>query len=392
MGSVLKQVRIEMPSTSENDNATESGEKTLDPNIYLTYDILRIVFQYLRARDLANAAMVCRTWLEAANKEKWTRGPYCFMLDCKTKHDFGHHLLNVRVRPSIALFFLAGSFPYHVEEHCMTLLPKNCEVVMLYTTGMVMDNKELESGKCSRTDAICAFLPQIPNVSVKLFKLTEYYAIQKTTEYKEIISIIDNHGTSVSNNEMSTCFMLFCNGMGHSVAKRWASIIQKRKNKVTSVWGGVLDFIHFIHSCPENLNKRPDMERPTQAPVCIGVLIAGPVQTWSMILERKCNTKERVEERLKLFKNKVKLKKHSIGFMFVCRARGSEMYNETNVESTIFKRLFPKVPLAGCFGNGEFGKNSIDEANKEKNSEQEHKSKRSWYNEFSTVFLILTYG
>lgn len=84
-----------------------------------------------------------------------------------------------------------------------------------------------------------------------------------------------------------------------------------------------------------------------------------------MILEEKCNTKEQVEAKLKLLKDKVKLKKHSIGFMFACQARGTEMYKDANVESTIFKRLFPKVPLVGCFGYGEFGKITIDEVNEE---------------------------
>lgn len=91
---------------------------------------------------------------------------------------------------------------------------------------------------------------------------------------------------------------------------------------------------------------------------CVALLLTGSVQTWSIVVDRKCKTKEQVEEKLKLFKQQVKLQKHSVGFMFACIARGKHMYQEENVESTIFKRLFPKVPLVGCFGNGEFGKDS----------------------------------
>jgi len=58
-GSAQQKTRKEGVSKNDND-ATQSNENTLDLNIYLTYDILRIVFQYLNARDLANAAMVCR--------------------------------------------------------------------------------------------------------------------------------------------------------------------------------------------------------------------------------------------------------------------------------------------------------------------------------------------
>jgi len=60
-GPAQKKTRKERSGVSKNDNdATQSSENTLDSNTYLTYDILRIVFQYLNARDLASVAMVCR--------------------------------------------------------------------------------------------------------------------------------------------------------------------------------------------------------------------------------------------------------------------------------------------------------------------------------------------
>lgn len=55
-----KAARKEKPGTSKNDGAMQSDENTLNYSIYLTYDILRIIFQYLDARNLSNAAMVCR--------------------------------------------------------------------------------------------------------------------------------------------------------------------------------------------------------------------------------------------------------------------------------------------------------------------------------------------
>jgi len=78
-------------------------------------------------------------------------------------------------------------------------------------------------------------------------------------------------------------------------------------------------------------------------------------------LEKKCNTEELVEAKLKSFKNKVKLKKHSIGFMFAYNEPLSsyKLYHETPVESKIFERLFSEVPLVDCFGDGEFGKTTI---------------------------------
>lgn len=46
----------------------------------------------------------------------------------------------------------------------------------------------------------------------------------------------------------------------------------------------------------------------------------------------------------------------SVGFMFACMGRGYRFYGGTvGVESAIFKRLYPRVPLFGFFGSGEIG-------------------------------------
>jgi len=46
----------------------------------------------------------------------------------------------------------------------------------------------------------------------------------------------------------------------------------------------------------------------------------------------------------------------SVGFMFACMGRGYRFYDgAVGVESAIFKRLYPRVPLFGFFGNGEIG-------------------------------------
>ncbi|XP_024891065.1 F-box only protein 22-like [Temnothorax curvispinosus] len=393
-GTARKKTRKEKPGVSKDDGATQSYDRnTLDSNIYLTYDILRIIFQYLKAKDLGSAAMVCRSWSEAANNEKCTRGPCCFIQYDNTLHSYFNRLYNIRIKPSTGFFFIPDEASrdtgvFYREDW----LPDHCEVIMLYSESIIMDNDEMERMNNLFPSMVCAFLPQIPNVRIKSFEVGSCGIQKKANLYQEIISTIDEHETSISNHETSTCFMLFCNYNGHKIAKHWASAVQKRKeDKIVSVWGGVVQDIYMRHICKTKKKLLHKIDA-----YCVAVLITGPIQTWSTILDMKCNTKEQVEAKLKLFRDEVKLKKHSIGFMFACKARGTTMYNEPNVESTIFKRLFPKVPLAGCFGYGEFGKNTIvDEVNEEKNGKEERKKRKkskSWYNEFSTVFLIITYG
>jgi len=46
----------------------------------------------------------------------------------------------------------------------------------------------------------------------------------------------------------------------------------------------------------------------------------------------------------------------SVGLMFACMGRGRHFYGGTvGVESSVFRGLYPHVPLFGFFGNGEIG-------------------------------------
>lgn len=95
----------------------------------------------------------------------------------------------------------------------------------------------------------------------------------------------------------------------------------------------------------------------------MGIVISGDnVRSWSTILTRDDETEESVVTKLTELKKRVQLLKHSIGLMFSCVARGSGWYdgNKKNVEATIFKNLFPTIPLIGSFGNGELGSYSFE--------------------------------
>lgn len=47
----------------------------------------------------------------------------------------------------------------------------------------------------------------------------------------------------------------------------------------------------------------------------------------------------------------------SFGLMYACVGRGAHVYGKHNVESSIFRKYFPSIPLLGFFGNGEVGCN-----------------------------------
>ena len=111
------------------------------------------------------------------------------------------------------------------------------------------------------------------------------------------------------------------------------------------------------HEIQNKIDCRTGRTERQQCPYCLVISITGQIQTWSVILKRNCRTKEQIEARLRSFKDRVKLKKHSVGFIFASRNR-EILQDEKNMESNIFKTLFPKLPFVGCIGSGEFGKNT----------------------------------
>lgn len=379
--------------SEDNASKKQKSEETKDKcyNQYLTYDVLRLIFEYLNARELSNASMVCRSWSEAANNEKRTRGPMCLIGNTTVPDDADYRkhvklkiIKKLRIKPALGLLFVpALCTPCFKNTDCYCkALPSNCSTITLTTFGIIMDDKELEE---DFEHIIGVFLPDLPNLKIKpvsfiddiVFEINRLSESQK--KYIEEIKSVLN--TPAKGRGISKCLLLFCNIRGRSTAIQIAHALEKcYKSNELSVWGGVAKYGNI---CNVKDSKSITFEY-RQFAFCTAIPLVGPFDTWSLIIDKTHNTKERVEQRMKLFRNRICLKRHSIGLMFACCARGENMFQESNVESSIFKKLFPKVPLAGCFGDGEFGTNKIP------NEPSDSKGK-SWYNQISTVFLIITY-
>ncbi|XP_068972795.1 F-box only protein 22-like isoform X1 [Bombus flavifrons] len=356
-------------SYEDDDSTLNVKEKKKHTDLYLTYDDLRLVFKYLNWADLLNASMVCRSWLEVANDEKRTRGgPTTFM---NIGRRYMKAIEKLRDKPAVGLVF-KGVHKASIRQDCLCrVLPRSCEIVTLSTFGILMENAEMERVLQKR---VYAFLPEIPDVTMKVITVvsrddyTQYYQQMKLAFFKD-------------ETDRSKCLLLFCNQAGRALAQRTARILRICSGGVTpSVWGGVVKDLYVCNS--KNISHD---ERCFSYAFCVGIIIVGAIDSWSIVIDEDCNTKELVEQKLESFKNHVSLRKHSIGYMFACCERGTNMFNERDVESTIFKKLFPEVPLVGCFGDGEFGENTIPSYNF--NLEGDY-----WYHERSTVFLIITYG
>ncbi len=89
----------------------------------------------------------------------------------------------------------------------------------------------------------------------------------------------------------------------------------------------------------------------------LGVAFYGEhVRAASVIIDSRVQSREEVEKCLLRLKNTgLPESNNTLGFMFACLGRGAYHYHKANVEADAFRRFFPRVPLAGFFGNGEIG-------------------------------------
>ncbi|XP_018361460.1 PREDICTED: uncharacterized protein LOC108760153 [Trachymyrmex cornetzi] len=224
----LKKIKKKKLSTFKYDaDATRSDESVLN---FIPYDILRLIFQYLNGKDLASVAMVCRSWLEAANNEKLTRGPCIIIKPYNKFYSFKRSLENLRIKSSICFCFLDRRLyykkgkPYQqvARARITPTLQTGGYETMYYDCTFIVADKEMSRHPIS--NIACMFLPQIPNVGIKSFQLKSLY--WETIAYREMMNTIVK---SMPSHEISTCFLIFCDYLVYREAF-WQLAIQKRKH------------------------------------------------------------------------------------------------------------------------------------------------------------------
>ena len=94
----------------------------------------------------------------------------------------------------------------------------------------------------------------------------------------------------------------------------------------------------------------------------------------------------------------------SVGLMFACMGRGRHFYNgSVGVESAVFKRLYPRIPLLGFFGSGEIGYNfPVADDNRQSmkrrrsadagdSVDEDDSMMPQIYHSYTTIFVLLSF-
>lgn len=101
-----------------------------------------------------------------------------------------------------------------------------------------------------------------------------------------------------------------------------------------------------------------------------------------------------VSKELSLFKNTGLLDSRScFAVMFSCVGKGIHKYSVPNYESSIFRMLYPNVPVVGVFGNGEIGTHclpNVDKEDPENDARYKKFPARKCLKVYNSVFVLLS--
>lgn len=326
----------------------------------LNYYVLRIIFQYLNGFDLHNASKVSRSWSEIANDEKQTRGPMCIIKSKDRKSDsIDYEVIQkeiikcCKVKPSLSMLFIKIESKEDIAGKCYCkYLPFNWYSPVV---GSYLPRTE-------KNTVLWMFFPEVPNIKITTLTFVPYkliwgngiYCHEIKANFNLSFTNADRLKTvfeSVYNFDQRTvdrksCLILLCDRNGALITSNLENALRSwYPNKRLPVWGGIVDYLSICHHMPHTSVSNETM-------FCIAVLMSGEgLNTWSTFLYCNCNNQKKIERKLKSFKDRITLKKHSIGFMFNPHFRSYL----SCLESTTFKQIFPGVPLVEYSGIGAFG-------------------------------------
>ena len=122
------------------------------------------------------------------------------------------------------------------------------------------------------------------------------------------------------------------------------------------------------------------------------VAFSGPnIQVATVVVKETVQTEEGFEKEVKRLKSCNLPEENSFAFMFACVGRGCGLYDKEDVETSVFKKYFPKTSLIGFFGNGEVGFNSFPNAEGSGNSGDETtKDKIQIFHGYTTILCLVS--
>ncbi|XP_033121821.1 F-box only protein 22-like [Anneissia japonica] len=361
------------------------------------HEFLKQVFERLPARSLLRCSRVCKRWKSVATlilkaRESFTWAQYNSHIwsrederELPVPYILGYFGLDLNIClqeawsvPTACLLLtefkrtsdfhgtsLEEASGVDVDSYVSSLLPSSCQVVAVTVPGTVCTTRDLTN--CAESEgeggAVAILFPEMNGARITRFSIRnnlggniwEQSGIERHEDVKCILTFTPKTSTArkLAGEKLQEAF--FKDGQTPVIA------------------GAIVD--HVLRYVVVNGGKST-----TECIVFSGERISAA----SVLLDQDAYTEELVHKELMRLKSAGLSEKNSIGLMFACIGRGCDFYSAWDVESKVFRTLFPKTPLFGLFGNGEIGCTNLPQSKWKNLPEMAHG--------YTTIMCLISFG
>ncbi|KAL1431906.1 hypothetical protein MTO96_013993 [Rhipicephalus appendiculatus] len=428
---------MEPQAGSSVDGGTEAvnfyDNPTFGNLLRTSAEISELILSFMSCRELGVCAQVCSLWNATAKRLKSKRSGVVYSfeplkrkrrVDARGEHSrdfpgneaksFVQSIKDAWSEPGHALVFgtrllhrylappqkTAVRRPCQVEhcsevtEHVASLLPPPCFLLFGAAGGVVGMNAsgcpiELERGEGVSGVLLPARLPE--GVRVRPFMVRRDHVSRQnrpvdwfaTDTFKSLV------GLPVGEDAVDVKCVLWFTVSDVAFGENYQLMYDMVTDVVASC--GMRRFA-LGGAVLEQMAVNNGLKGADHAVLCAGLCFSGDsVRAASKIVAPTVKGAERVERELMQFRLESGFdswdKSSTFGYMFACVARGARLHGKTNVESEVFARVFPGVPLMGVFGNGEIGLNCVPTGGQRLEPVREN-----CFHGYTTVFVLLSWS
>lgn len=352
--------------------ASKLGGISSVANVPFLAEVVEIILSFLPAKTLFACMQVCRLWRDTAKRIIRSRQKLGW-LSFVTYHELqstpctsklSMDILGSRVRefldelplvPAACILLVSRREEYFDSrrdevKNLLNLvkgsLPSSCFLIGCVGSGIIGTSDNGVSEEVEMAEGVAVMLmPQVEGTSAHVINLG-------LTEVKNNRTYKNRWEKSLKLPLDGTvkCAFLFARGdtfyldvIGKVASGIWKACKNEESKSDVVVLGGLVDSFLMVDKEVKNAGV-------------VGLAISGNVEAISMV--HHGDTSESLQQSLKKLKRcGIPCDKYSntACFMVSCVGRGEKIYNARNVETGIFRKEFPDVPVLGFFGNGELG-------------------------------------
>ena len=340
------------------------------------YEVLRKIFSYLSLEDLETVSRAFDSWKSVAETIKKERTEVESFVVYSESEKF-----DIWTESSFSITFFVRR-NRSIEDMLRKYCKKNSQFLLVESRAGVIGtchdlsklvqhpkSNFLKSFYSSVHPYVHLRIPSIPNVGIKTFEW------KPDTSFEEL-----KNQVRVFENQIIKCLIILMISenvnYGNTISQKddFVTHLRTIQSEEFAVGGC------FVDSLPDNIVTK------------YIIFYGDKVEAASTLLERKTNTKKKIEVAVEEFREMCPKTNKGLLFVFRCCSRSQlsakAVKNLIIWEGDSLSKFFPTTPVIGCCGYGEFGR-KFPEESKPKLENKVARMSNIWEYTYSTSLVYL---